>query len=108
MARKRPETDWPPPPAAPERCALCERETPTLTEHHLIPRSQGRRRGLKVAELPTVLLCSPCHKFLHKTFTNAELAGEFSSVDALLEHPDVERFLQWVRKQPVSKSLRVK
>lgn len=108
MSRKRPETNWPPPPAPPECCGLCERETPTLTEHHLIPRSQGRRRGLKVTELPTVLLCSPCHKFLHKTFTNAELAGEYSSVDALLEHEDVQRFLNWVRKQPVTKSVRVR
>ena len=108
MARKRPETDWPPPPAAPERCALCERETPTLTEHHLIPRSQGRRRGLKVAELPTVLLCSPCHKFLHKTFTNAELATTYASVDALREHEGVQNFLNWLRKQPPSKGVRVR
>lgn len=108
MARKRPEPAWPPPPTEPQRCGLCERETPTLTEHHLIPRSQGRRRGWKVADLPKVLLCSPCHKFLHKTFTNAELAGEFNNVDALLEHEDVQRFLKWVRKQPVTKSVRVR
>ena len=79
-----------------------------LTEHHLIPKSQGRRRGVPIHELPTVLLCPPCHKFLHKTFTNAELAGEYSSVDALLEHEDVARFLQWIRKQPASKGVRVR
>lgn len=108
MARRRPDTAWPPLPLPAKRCALCERETPALTEHHLIPRSQGRRRGLKVGALPTVMLCAACHKFLHKTFTNAELAGEFSRLDALLAHDGVRHFLKWLRKQPPSKSVRVK
>lgn len=79
-----------------------------LTEHHLVPRSQGRRQGLKVQALPTVQLCSPCHKFLHRTFTNAELAGEYASVDALLGHEAVRRFVAWVRTQPASKGVRVR
>ncbi|AWN24537.1 HNH endonuclease [Deinococcus irradiatisoli] len=79
-----------------------------MTEHHLIPRSQGRRRGVPVHELPTVLLCPACHKFLHKTFTNAELAGELSSVDALLEQEPVRRFVAWIRTQPATKSVRVR
>lgn len=108
MARRKPPSDWPPPPRETPRCALCERETPVLTEHHLIPKSQGRRRGLAIHSLPTAALCPACHKFLHKTFTNAELANEYASVDALLEHEDVARFLSWVRKQPASKGIRVR
>lgn len=108
MARRRPETGWPPPPAPTPRCGLCEREVPLLTEHHLIPRSQGRRRGLRAAELPTERLCPACHKFLHRTFTNAELAAEYRSVETLLEHPDVQRFVAWIRKQPASKGVRVR
>lgn len=106
VARRVP--NWPLPPAQPEACALCERVTPKLTEHHLIPRSQGRRRGVKMQTLPTVLLCPPCHKFLHKTFTNAELAREYSEIDALLEHEAVRRFVAWIRKQPASKGVRVR
>ena len=79
-----------------------------LTEHHLIPKSQGRRRGVPIHELPTVPLCPACHKFLHRTFTNAELAGEYASIDALLGNADVQRFLSWLRKQPASKSVRVR
>lgn len=108
MARRRPDTHWPPPPREPLRCALCERETPVLTEHHLVPRSQGRRQGVKVSELPTALLCPACHKFLHRTFTNAELAGAYSSMDALLSNEDVRRFVAWLRTQPASKGIRVR
>lgn len=89
-------------------CALCERPTPHLTEHHLIPRSQGRRRGLRAAELPTTLLCPACHKFLHRTYSNAQLGTELQSVDALRGQEDVRRFLAWVRRQPPGKGIRIR
>lgn len=63
---------------------------------------------MKVAELPTVMLCGACHKFLHKTFTNAELASDYPTVEALRAHPDVARFLAWLRKQPATRSVRVR
>ena len=108
MARRTPSTDWPPPPRPPERCGLCGREVPLLTEHHLLPRSQGRRRGYRMADLPTVMLCSACHKFLHRTFTNAELERGFTTVDALLQDERVQNFVAWVRRQPASKAVRVR
>lgn len=79
-----------------------------LTEHHLVPKSQGRRQGVKIHALPTARLCPACHKFLHWTFSNAELAGDYSSVEALLGHEDVRRFVAWVRGQPASKAVRVR
>lgn len=108
MARRRPESHWPPPPREPECCGLCGRQTPVLTEHHLVPRSQGRRQGVRVGDLPTTLLCPPCHKFLHRTFTNAELAGDYRTLDALLAHEAVRRFVAWVRTQPATKGIRVR
>ncbi len=108
LARRLPTSAWPPPPQPPACCALCGREVPQLTEHHLVPRSQGRRRGVPVAELPTVLLCGPCHKFLHRTFSNAELAAEYPTVEALRRHPEVERFVRWLRTQPATRNVRVR
>ena len=108
MARRRADSLWPPPAAPPAACALCGRSVPTLTEHHLIPRSQGRRRGVRAHELPTVQLCAACHKFLHATFSNAELAQDHTTVQALLTHDDVRRFVAWIRRQPVSKGVRVR
>lgn len=108
MARRRPESAWPPAPQPPPICALCQRATPQLTEHHLIPRSQGRRRGLKVTALPTALLCAACHKFLHRNFSNAQLASDLQSIDALLEQENVRDFVAWIRRQPASRRVQVK
>ncbi|WP_446717646.1 HNH endonuclease [Deinococcus sp. UR1] len=81
---------------------------PNLTEHHLLPRSQGRRQGVRVSDLPTALLCRPCHSFLHRTFSNAELARDYQDIGALLAHPEVLRFVRWLRTQPATKGVRVR
>ena len=109
MARKLPNT-WPEalPEAQPLICALCHRETPTLTQHHLLPISQGRRRGVKIQDLPTVELCAACHKYLHTTFTNSELAGPYNSLEALQGHEGVQKFVAWIRKQPATKGVKVR
>ena len=93
MARKRPETSWHVEPKPPEVCVLCGREAPNLTDHHLVPKSQGRRQGVKLGEIPTVKMCPACQGFLTKTFSNAELANDLNTVEALLarllNHPAV-------------------
>ena len=90
------------------RCELCEREVPRTTVHHLTPKSTARRKGLKVAELPTAELCPPCHKQLHVLFPNHELATRFDSIPALRDEEKVVRFLLWLRKQPGTKGVRVR
>ena len=86
MARRQPESTWPPPPREAPTCALCERAVPQLTEHHLLPRSQGR----------------------HRTFSNVELAREYRDLTALRGHEDVQRFVRWLRTQPATKAVRVR
>lgn len=44
---------------------------------------------------------------LAKTFSNAELAGELNTVEAMLEREEIQRFVAWVRKQPLTKGVRV-
>ncbi|WP_309570570.1 HNH endonuclease [Deinococcus sp.] len=108
MARRVAPSSWPPPPALPSTCALCGREVLLLTEHHLVPRSRGRRRGLKPRELPTVQLCRACHSFVHRTFTNEELDREYATPQRLLEHEAVRRFVAWLRTQPATRTVRVR
>ena len=109
MARKTPSS-WPEPlpEAEPLVCALCGREVPALTQHHLTPVLQGRRRGMKVQDLPTVGLCAGCHGYVHTTFSNHDLNGPYSSLESLQEHEGVIKFVAWVRKQPVGKTIKVK
>src|SRR6185437_13704976 len=57
-------------------CTLCERSVPKrlITLHHLKPRQKGGK-----AEHRTPL-CKPCHKQLHATFSNTDLAQLYDSI----------------------------
>lgn len=92
MARRRAPPARSPLPPTPSRCALCEREVAQLTDHHLVPRSEGGTE--------TVPLCHPCHKSVHAFFSNKALARLHPTVEALRAAPEMERYLAWIRKQP--------
>lgn len=111
MARrsKSDESDnWPSAEPEVSFCQLCQREGVEITEHHLIPRSQAKRRGIKPDQLPVVHLCAPCHKFLHLKFTNSELARQYNDIEVLRQHEEVKSFVAWISKQPASKITRVR
>ncbi|WP_293573854.1 HNH endonuclease [Phaeobacter sp.] len=78
-------------------CPLCDRPIPPDVDqslHHLIPKLKGGKGR------PTVLLHHICHKEIHATLTEAELARSFNTVTALREHPRLAKFLAWVKKRP--------
>ncbi|MFY9239573.1 MAG: HNH endonuclease [Roseovarius sp.] len=78
-------------------CPLCLRPIPREARqslHHLIPKLKGGKGG------PVVLLHQICHNEIHATLTEAELAREFNTPDALRAHPRLERFARWVAKRP--------
>ncbi|WP_309120089.1 hypothetical protein [Paenibacillus sp.] len=83
-------------------CALCGRDGVETTVHHLTPKEEGG------AFLPTAKLCIPCHKMIHATYTNAELADGLTTIDALRADPGLGPFLRWIRKQPPSVLPKVK
>lgn len=78
-------------------CPLCERPIPPdvpQSRHHLVPKLRGGKRG------ETVLLHHICHKTIHKTFRETELARSLNTPEALRAHPDMARFLEWVARRP--------
>ncbi|MEW2914424.1 HNH endonuclease [Leisingera sp. JC11] len=78
-------------------CPLCGRPIPDgvpQSLHHLIPKLKGGKGGL------TVLLHDICHREIHATLTEAELAREYSTPEALKTHPRLAKFIAWVRKRP--------
>ena len=75
-------------------CPLCCRSVPPAQQdaHHLVPRSEGGRE--------TVILHRICHRQVHALFTEAELARQYATPQALLAHPRMQAFVQWVRRKP--------
>jgi hypothetical protein len=95
------------------RCALCRRAAFHLTRHHLIPRtvhrrSRTRRNFTRDQRLAVVSLCRACHKQIHSLFTESELARTYCSIEALVAHPEVARFIKWVARQPVTVDMPVR
>lgn len=80
-------------------CALCGREIPPALEsrHHLVPKLKGG----KTTEENIVVLHRPCHDKIHAVFTERELAHSYDSVDELLAHPDIDKFVRWIKKRPI-------
>ena len=89
-------------------CPICDRPIPPALKdaHHLIPKSKGGRT--------TEFLHRICHRQIHALFTETELASQFNNAAALQDHPEMQRFIQWIKTKPnafyerVRKSARIK
>ena len=83
-------------------CELCQRNVPAalITQHHLRPKQKGGK-----AEHRTPL-CKPCHKQVHATFANGDLAKSYADLDSLRQAPELQAFLKWIRKQKPDRNFR--
>ena len=88
-------------------CQLCGLDTP-LTRHHLVPQSRHgktrwNRQRYSREELKhdlILMLCSACHRQVHATLSEKELERDYPTPERLREHPDVARFVAWIRTKP--------
>lgn len=65
-------------------CAFCGRPVPPdvpQSRHHLVPKLKGGKNG------ETVLLHHICHKEIHASLSEAELARDYATTQALRAHP---------------------
>lgn len=89
--RDEPEQEDEAPPA-PVHCWLCGRPTgKTIIWHHPVPKSRGGR--------DVVPMHSICQQTLIANFTNSELQRHGMDVQALLDNPNVRKFVDWVAKK---------
>ena len=75
-------------------CPICSRLTPTdcIEKHHLVPKS---KRGKK-----TESVCVSCGDMIHKLFTNKELEKEYNTIDKIIAHPEIQKWMSWIQKKP--------
>jgi hypothetical protein len=76
-------------------CPLCGRPLPAgeaVDRHHLVPRSHGGREQVRLHKI--------CHQAIHASLSEAELAQDFHTVAALQGHPELARFIAWVKRRP--------
>jgi hypothetical protein len=84
-------------------CEACGRDQ-ARTFHHLIPRSQHHRKWFKARftrdEMGAgVMVCRDCHSAFHQFLSEKELGRDFHTLEALLGHPQIGRYVRWVSGQ---------
>ena len=75
-------------------CPLCGRKLVggrSVNQHHLVPRSRNGR--------DTIALHRICHAAIHATLSEKELARQYNTIERLREHPQLRRFIVWVRRK---------
>lgn len=75
-------------------CPICGRSMfagKSVNEHHLIPKSLKGRE--------TITLHRICHSKIHSILTERELFTHYHTIERLTGHPEMEKFIKWVRKK---------
>lgn len=77
-----------------KKCPICDRDMipgKSLDDHHLIPRTfKGKEK---------ITLHMICHKKLHSCITEREMQHYYHTVERLLEHEEIQKFVKWVKKK---------
>lgn len=77
-------------------CPICSRDMisgPSVNEHHFVPKSKGGKANDKV------LLHKCCHDYLHRRFTENELARIYNTPEKCLEDEFIQKYVNWLKKK---------
>lgn len=80
------------------QCPVCGRECDAAdgSRHHVLPKSRGGRA--------VEVLCRPCHRQIHNLFGVKELARQYDTLDKLKAAPEMQTWIQWVRRKPARRA----
>jgi hypothetical protein len=76
-------------------CPICTRELGEVRveEHHLIPKTFGGKEKVSIHKM--------CHQKIHATFSERELEKHYHTVERLVEHSEMQKFIKWISKKPL-------
>ena len=89
------------------KCKLCGREDQELTFHHLIPVTLHTNKWFKKNYTRKqmnqgIMICQyDCHREIHKYITEKEMGKYYNTVDTLLNHPKVKKYINWIKKRNI-------
>lgn len=64
---------------------------PSVDEHHLIPRTfKGKEK---------IIIHKICHRKIHASISERELKRYYHTVERLIEHEEIIKFIKWVRNK---------
>jgi hypothetical protein len=64
----------------------------SVDRHDFVPRSEGGKLAAPVHRV--------CHRKLHSLWNERELATSFNTPEAICSHPEIGRFVRWLRRKP--------
>lgn len=89
-----------------KKCELCGSEIDELNFHHLIPRTLHSNKYFEKRYDKTYMretgiwICKfICHGQIHRFISEKEMGLNYNTLDKLLEHPDVKKFVEWRKKR---------
>lgn len=83
------------------KCELCGCKC-ELTQHHLIPKVRAKKKYKYIRDDDSniIMICRPCHDFIHATWSENELRDLYNTKDKLLAAPEMQKFIAWKIKHP--------
>lgn len=84
-------------------CEMCGRLR-VLTFHHLIPKTCHKNKWFKKNFTPEdfqsgINVCHDCHSAIHRFIPEKLLGKEYNTLELLMGHDDVKKFVEWVSKR---------
>ena len=84
-------------------CELCE-VGEIYDFHHFVPRTLHSNKWFKKRynkqELSKgIQVCKECHTTIHNLVPEKKLGKEFNSLEKLLGHPEVQKYVRWRRSK---------
>lgn len=87
-----------------DMCDLCHRAVPAVTKHHLIPKERHNKQAKRAygedCKMRIGWFCVSCHRQVHCLFTNKELEKKYNTIESLLRHPEVAKYVEWIKGKP--------